>query len=321
MITILTVSTTTCALKRFNFFLHWDAFEITNLELYKTFSKVNDYDLYMTLRNRPDNWSEKKAYLGVSNLEPPGSSRKRRQQEEGPIFDPVAWGDWRPVSKEEAATDVEESMKRGVEAVFDMVDNFKGKRGDAEHEEVLFYGNTYRQLLGMLSEDLEVEGMVGQLNAGMEGFQETLDVEERQLKAIVRLMAELEEEIKRYYSDRTTNKYRYIQERMVSLAENISIFKPGKQELEMVKTQYNNKLTDMWKDFESRSDTLVESLQQQMGGQAGGEMGESGLSGRLEEGSNGAVNQSGGKKAAVDEYRIELTLFVRAQLEVLLLFL
>ena len=42
-------------------------------------------------------------------------------------------------------------MRRGVEDVKHMVENFKGKRGDAEYEKVLFYGNTYRQLLQMLS--------------------------------------------------------------------------------------------------------------------------------------------------------------------------
>ena len=116
------------------------------------FFKVNEYDKYIELRDRPDSWSEKKANLGVySSNKGPLGSRKRPKEVEPPIFDPVAWRDWRPISKEQAAADYQARMRRGVEDVKDMVENFKGKRGDAEYEKVLFYGNTYRQLLQMLS--------------------------------------------------------------------------------------------------------------------------------------------------------------------------
>ena len=113
---------------------------------HKLFFKVNEYDKYIELRDRPDSWSEKKASLGLysSNKEPLGS-RKRPQEEEPPIFDQAAWGDWRPTSKEQAVADYRSSMRRGVQDVKDMVENFNGKRGDAEYAEVLFYGNTYKQ--------------------------------------------------------------------------------------------------------------------------------------------------------------------------------
>ena len=116
------------------------------------FFKVNDYVKYIELCDRPDSWPEKKANLGMysSNKEPLGS-RKRPKEVEPPIFDPVAWRDRRPISEEQAAADYQARMRRGVEDVKHMVENFKGKRGDAEYEKVLFYGNTYRQLLQMLS--------------------------------------------------------------------------------------------------------------------------------------------------------------------------
>ena len=64
--------------------------------------KVRDYEKYKELRNRPSNWSEKKASLGISNsnMEPLGSNRKRSQPEEDSIFDTEAWRDWRPKSRD-----------------------------------------------------------------------------------------------------------------------------------------------------------------------------------------------------------------------------
>ena len=252
-----------------------------------------------------------------SNKEPLGS-RKRPQEEEPPIFDQAVWRDWRPTSKEQATADYRSSMRRGVEDVKDMVENFKGKRGDAEYAEVLFYGNTYRQLLGMLSEDMEVGGLVGRLDAGMGELEEKLEMEERQLKAISKLMAELEEEMEWCYSDRTSQKYDNIKERMKLLTQILAAFKPGKPALEMVKSEYNSRLGELWKDFESRSDSLVENLQQQMAAGTSS-MGEPGPSGRFEEHSRiggSAGDPVMGREAAVEEYRLHLTQFVTTQLEV-----
>ena len=307
--------------------------------------QVRDYEKYKELRNRPSNWSEKKASLGISNsnMEPLGGYRKRSQPEEDSIFDQKTWRDWRPKSRDQTVAEAREYFRRGVDDVRDLVERFNGKRGDADHEEVLFYGNTQKQLLEMLREDLgqeEVGGLIGQLDAGMEVLQEKLDVEERQLKTLTRLMDELEEEIKSYFSDRTSNKYKNIQERMVFLAENISTFKPSTSELDVVKTQYNSRLTELWKNFELRSDSLVERLQQQMGADNDKGLGESrssrtmghslahqmGGPGGSEQGEldpklpsmlgDTSHGQPSSLEMAVKEYRRQLTNFVRTQLEV-----
>ena len=111
----------------------------------------------------------------------------------------------------------------------------------------------------------------------------TLEIEERELKAISKLMAELEEEMKRCYSDRTSEKYSNMKERMKMLTQILAAFKPGKPVLELMKTEYNRRLDELWKDFESRSDTLVENLQQQTGAAGTSGMGETGPSRRFEE--------------------------------------
>ena len=225
----------------------------------------------MELRHRPDDWSEKKAALGIvgnkfnSNMEPLGS--RKRKSTEPPMFDPVAWRGWQPKTQEQAVQEGKATMRRGVDMVMDLVDNFKGKIGDEEHEEVVYYNGIYKQLLGMLTNELgqgETAGLIGELDKGMGELQSKLESEEIEMKEITKLMAELEEEINRYHSDRTTNKYNNIRTRMSTLTKKMGTFKPGRVENQEVKAKHNKRLGDLWKEFETRSDSMVEILEQQM---------------------------------------------------------
>ena len=226
----------------------------------------------MELRNRPDDWSEKKAALGIvgnrfnSNMEPLGS--RKRKSTEPSMFDPVSWRGWEPKTIEQATQESRAAMRRGVDTVVDMVDNFKGKIGDDEHREVLHYNGIYKQLLGMLTKELgqaETAGLSGELDRGMGELQSKLELEETEMKEITKLMAELEEEINRYHSDRSTNKYNNIRTRMGTLTKKVCTFKPGRLENQEVKAKHNKRLGELWKEFETRSDSMVEILEQQMG--------------------------------------------------------
>ena len=135
---------------------------------------MRDYHEYMELRNRPDDWSEKKAALGIvgsrfnSNMEPLGS--RKRKSTEPPLFDPEAWKGWESKSFEQDAEENKAALRRGVDTVMDMVDNFKGKIGDPEHEEVLHYNAIYKQLLGIMAEEhgqAFIAGLTGELDNGM----------------------------------------------------------------------------------------------------------------------------------------------------------
>merc|ERR1719495_1789314 len=142
---------------------------------------------------------------------------------------------------------VEEERSRGVDTVMDMVDNFQGKVGDEHHQEVVHYSSIYKQLLGMLTEELgqgETAGLIGELEKGMGELQAKMDSEE----------GEMEEEIKRYNSDRTTNKFNNIRARMGNLTKKLSTFKPGRQENQDLKATHNRRLGDLWKNFENRSE-------------------------------------------------------------------
>lgn len=245
-------------------------------------------------------------------MEPLGS--RRRKSTEPPMFDPQAWKGWEPQSREKAVEESRTAMRRGVDSVTDMVDNFQGKIGDEHHQEVVHYSSIYKQLLGMLTEELgqgETAGLIGELEKGMGDLQSKMDSEEGEMKEITKLMSELEEEIKRYNSDRTTNKYNNIRARMGSLTKKLSTFKPGRQENQDLKATHNKRLSDLWKNFENRSESLVDMLEQQMGGPAGGRENESQSGGR-----GGADRKGEIRKTAVEEYRLDLTQHVRSLLEV-----
>ena len=93
---------------------------------------------------------------------------------------------------------------------------------------------------------------------------EKVEVEDRTMKSISKVMAELEEEIIRYHSDRTTNKYDNVRKRMGDVTRQLSSFKPAREQNKIMKVKHNARLADKWQEFELRSDSLVEYLEQQM---------------------------------------------------------
>ena len=60
----------------------------------------------------------------------------------------------------------------------------------------------------------QVSRLRGELASCRDQVQDKLEGEDRQMKEISKMMAELEEEIVRYHSERTSTKYKNIQERM-----------------------------------------------------------------------------------------------------------
>ena len=287
---------------------------------------MRDYHEYMELRYRPDDWSEKKAALGIvgsrfnSNMEPLGS--RKRKSTEPPLFDPEAWKDWESKSFEQDAEENKAALKRGVDTVMDMVDNFKGKIGDPEHEEVLHYSAIYKQLLGIMTEEhgqAFTAGLTGELDNGMGELQSKLEWEETEMKEITKLMAELEEEIERYDSDRTTTKYNNIKTRMSFLTKKVGAFKPGRLENQEVKDKHNKRLGDLWQKFETRSDSfsLVDFMEQQLGAAPVAPSTSRGEGGSVASSGRGAEDRKGEvRKAAVEDYRLDLTRHVKTLLEV-----
>ena len=128
---------------------------------YNQILTVEDYGRYMELKNRPDDWSEMKASLGMvgtaCNMEPLGRKRAagrgewreegiRSRREQSPLFDPAAWAGWRPATREEAVTDAAAALRTGVDDV--------GRKGDEAHQEIEHYADVYQQLLAILQHEL-----------------------------------------------------------------------------------------------------------------------------------------------------------------------
>merc|ERR1711990_4282 len=98
------------------------------------------------------------------------------------------------------------------------------------------------------------------------------------VKEISRLMAELEDELKNYFSARSTIKYKNIQSRMRTVTEKMGKFKPTSPHNIELLDGIKKKLADLWTRFEDRSESLVETLAKKTS-----EAGSSGVIGRAQQ--------------------------------------
>ena len=245
---------------------------------------VDDLERYLELRERPDDWSEKKAQLGLvgsranSNKEPLGQSRggkrRRSSQSESPL-DQFDWRDWEPPTKRKAVRDLVENFTLGIGDVRDLVETFKGRKGDEEHENVLFYLKFYQDLLSLHAHDqsvAEVEkdfpskasSWSNELRELQEALEDKTEGEDKAVKEVSKEMAELEEEVKCYYSARTTTKYQNIQARMKIVTNKMSKLKPSCSHNLKLLDYIKARLAKLWTDFEDRSESVVDLLTKQM---------------------------------------------------------
>ena len=252
---------------------------------------IEDLDKYMELRNRPDSWSEKKAQLGLvgaranSNYELLGKRRApdRRSSDLQPRSQSQSQfeeSEWEPPTKKSVVRDLVETFTRGIADVRDLVETFKGRKGDQEHENILFYLKTYEDLLSLHQNDEAVAetdrdfpsravGWSSQLRDLRNVLEEKTEMEDRAMKEIRKLMDELEEEISNYYSGKTTRKYQNIQARMKQVTTKMSAFKPSSSHNQKVRDDVNKRLATLWTEFEDRSDSVVEMLTKTKEGGAG----------------------------------------------------
>jgi len=291
---------------------------------YTVIRVVRNYEEYIELRDRPDDWSEKKAQLGLvgsncnPNMEPLGKrgqggwrGEKRNVKEES-MFDEEAWAGWEPPSKKKAVEDWKYNMRNGVKAVSDMVDDFNGMKGDSKYEEIKYYKDMYGKLLSLFDHDEDDEGtemkdsvmaFKNELAAAESSLVEKVEREDRAMKSVSKLMAELEEEIEKYSSERSTKKYKNIQSRLTQITKEMKVLVVTSPANISLKEKYNARLAQLWTDFESRSDSLVEVLEQQMGTTVG-------TSGK----SNSQRNHDL-RSEAVELYKKEIFAFVETALQ------
>ena len=207
-----------------------------------------------------------------ANKVPLGSRKRKLSHRESspPMFDPVEWNGWKPISKDKADCQFISGIKNGVADIKDMVESFQGTVGDNEYKDIKFYDKFYNDLLTLMEggfkgeERNKIETLKMELDENKEVLMEKVEGEDRTMKSISKVMAELEEEIIRYHSDRTTNKYDNVRKRMGDVTRQLSSFKPAREQNKIMKVKHNARLADKWQEFELRSDSLVEYLEQQM---------------------------------------------------------
>ena len=128
---------------------------------------VNDYGKYMELRNRPVDWSEKKAQIGIvddrlnSNLTPQNKSKKRKISEvEESVFDEQSWIGWKPPTLRQARENLEADFERGLMALKNMVKDYSVKDmtnvDDKKLKDIQFYQKTYKSLLLFLGSGADI---------------------------------------------------------------------------------------------------------------------------------------------------------------------
>merc|ERR1712107_682562 len=94
--------------------------------------------------DRPDDWSEKKAQLGLvgvrcnSNMEPLGA-RKRKHSDtvshHVSQFDEESCSDWQPPTLSQALQELETDFDNSIKDLNEMVEDFKGKKDDEEYQD------------------------------------------------------------------------------------------------------------------------------------------------------------------------------------------
>jgi len=129
---------------------------------YGVITQVREYEEYMELRNRPDDWSEKKAQMGIvgdrtnSNMEPLAG--------------------WLLPTLSQCKENLQNDFARGLRDIKDMVEDFHGKKDDEKYKEIKFYQDMYSSLSSFLGsgEDADLESEVIQWNEELSNINNNL---------------------------------------------------------------------------------------------------------------------------------------------------
>ena len=242
---------------------------------YSVIVKMIDKKMYMELKNRPDDWSEKKANLGMignPNKEPLG----RRGNDWSVVryeLDEKAWQDWSPKSAKDEWLEWVLVINEGIADCKNDVDQYN-KRG-MMYEDVKWSINHYRSLVISHQEkyvpvaDLtaikvknicsEMLKELGDLEFHVEARRnrqrscdeevEYRDRDEKKGKRIQRMIDELEDEMIRYQSRSESKFYTNIKARMREVTKELETLPYDN----IRKVNLNKTLADLWQKFENKT--------------------------------------------------------------------
>lgn len=221
---------------------------------YGSIVQILDSDAYKEISSRPQNWSESKEKMGMNgntNHTPLGS-RKRAAE----VVDPLSAEDeaWKHVRIDpEPLNTLLNLAKQLIQDMKSKVDGIEALEADEINKCV----SDIQFCVGCLelhTEVKEVNDTIGQLNNVKNSM---LDLNEREVKYINKILSELEQEIENYVSDRDKNPYKNYKERIRVLTQDLAKFTPKEENQEARKHEFNNRIAKLWVNFEERSDTLV----------------------------------------------------------------
>merc|ERR1712126_526756 len=84
---------------------------------------------------------------------PLGKRKRKHSEVEQSQFDEEEWKDWQAPTAEKVFKDLEKSFSNGIKDIGEMVEDFKGKKGDEKYQDLLFYQDSYKQLLSLFKND------------------------------------------------------------------------------------------------------------------------------------------------------------------------
>ena len=169
-------------------------------------------------------------------------------------------------------------MKQGVRDVEDMVENFENGRDSEEYRDIEWFLDHYRSLIKLhMSDyrapvgvgDVAFNNVVRDLKSDLEKAQGDLakktEWEEKKMKHVGALLVEVEDEMRRYNSNRDSNKYLNIKARLNNLTKENSSLKPSQKLNKTRKKEFDDRLGLVWEQFENLSDPLSATLERQLG--------------------------------------------------------
>jgi len=296
---------------------------------YGVIQVVKDFEKWKELRDRPDDWSERKAKLGLvggnfnSNLEPLGERKGRSlgavagtsgdgsRDDRSPspsIFDEKAWQGWKPKSRLSKCQEFMNAIEDGLNDVVEEVEKFEGNEESEEFKTIKWMFENYRRDLD-LHENYKAPPEIGQQRFNMkmdewkavldkaEGeLMEKLDKEEKGVKHMGVLLQEVEDEMENYGASRDSRKYQNIRVRMAEITKEMSKLKPSKGLNKIRKEEFNKRMAALWKRLEDLSDIHATDISTILESQ----MYKSSLS---------------SKETAVKSYKKEISAYVRTSLE------
>jgi len=241
---------------------------------YDSIQSQKDPALYKKLSTRPQDWSEDKERLGVTNTNCiPIGPRKRAASP--PLFDEASWRSTPFLTDTQLVQESIADHQEGVGSVRQQVARFKGSTGDQEYMACQDSISFYRELFEIELQEIPRNGTQADrdlLLADQALLKDLRELEKElthkgerevmEVKQINNSLAQLEQEMELYSSEPGQRAYTTYKERLSVLSDELNTFNPEQEGYRAKKVEFKTRMSVLWRSFEARSesDVVVESV-------------------------------------------------------------